>query len=572
MKKIFTLILAFFVAGALTVQAQINAESPFPATFEVTSPTSIAGEYDYGAQTQNAEDPNIWGPQLSGTLSGELVWAYDDTDSLGCNAIATDLTGKFALIRRGVCEFGTKVYNAEQAGAEAVVIVNHYDNIEDAAGTIVGMLGGVDGPNVTIPAVFVSRNTAEIIIGELDAGNTVEVAFVVSTFYDPVSSFSYHTPLDEAIPFNDFQVNFVNPSATDALDVTVTASVTNPSGTTDEITGTLNVGPLGDSIITLDGSYTPTELGEYSVAWTNSANSDFLQTAFVATENTWAVDDGTIDLTAGPSDADFSSAEGNLFYQVGGLVLVDDDGAVATSASFGLANADLLFTGDQEADQILITLYDADNDEDDVIDFTAGGSFNDLTAVAFGLHLITGNELAGELINVQLEDLTDNDNAVDLKPGGAYYISVVYDGVLAGTGVAPRFVSSDYVPYTQNLITTPLFLDQLYSGWADRTVAIRLHREGFVGTDDLPLLEVGELSISPNPTTEVLNVEFDLNERASEVDAMIIDITGRVVQRMSWNDVQTGLYPIDVSNLSSGSYILSVMTPEGYRANKFIKQ
>ncbi len=569
MRVTFTFILLLFVAAV--GYSQINDESPYPVDFEALAPNSIVGIYDYGTQVGDATNP-IWGPTLSETVSGEIVWAYDATDSLVCDAVVTDLTGKFALIRRGTCGFVNKVFNAQQAGAIGVVIVNHYNDPAQTGATIVGMLGG-DGSissQVTIPAVFVGRTTGEILDSELSEGNPVTVSFTVKSFYDPIASFSYHTPLSSALAVDAFRANFLN-TGDSPVDVSIQATITSPSGEEESLVGTSNVASLADSVVLLDGSYLPTELGEYTVEWTNDQSTEVLTSTFVMTEHTFAVDNGDLSLSAGPSEAQF--AAGSLVYQVGGIVLTNGDGAVASYASFGLANGAEIFTGDANADQILVILYDADADNNNTIDFAAAGAtFDDLTPVALGTYLITGTE-TGDLVYVELEDLADGDNLVELKPGGAYYITISYDGTEAGLGIAPRFVASAGTPYI-NYPTTPLFLDQLYTGWAGLSVAVRLHLDGFVlptSTEEVTPLADAKVELSPNPVRNMLNISFELDNMADRVVVGMFDMNGKLLGNYEYRQVANQTVQVDVNQLPAGTYFLSIVTPEGAAVEKFTK-
>ncbi|MCB0638828.1 MAG: T9SS type A sorting domain-containing protein [Lewinella sp.] len=569
MKNVYFWLIAVLMILPFVGSAQINTDSPYPTIFEVLAPGNIAGSYGYGTQTYNADAPDSWGPILNETVSGELIWAYDDIDSLCCNTVITDLTGKMALIRRGECDFSQKVYNAQVAGAIGVVIVNHYDDPDNNANTLVGMLGVTNAADVTIPAIFISRATGELITGELDAGNPVTVSFTVNTFYNPVGSFSWHTPLSEAIEFDAFRVNFVNPSTTDPVEVTINATIIAPSGAQTSLTGTETVTPAADSVINMVGSYLPEEAGEYTVIYNNTLTDETVSTGFVMTDYTYALDNGDISLDAGPSSDLFISS--NLLYQTANLVLCDEDGATVSFASFGLSNAAEVFTGDPDADQVAIVLYDADADDDGFLDFSTNPSFADLTQVAFGTYTITGNEGASELVTVQLEDLTDGDNQVELKGDGAYYISIAYDGTLAGTGIPPRFIASANIPYL-NFPSTPLQLDQFYTGWADRTVAIRLHLDGFVGTRDVEALPAEKISIFPNPATDLINLRFDLDQPAERIDVGLLDMQGKLLSTYRFSTVDGAPVQIDINQLPTGTYFLSIITPEGYRAEKFIKQ
>lgn len=567
MRLVFTTISTLFICSFAI--AQINDESPFPADFAVDAPASIAGVYDYGTQASDA-DNLIWGEAITETVTGELIWAYDDTDSLGCNSTVTDLTGKFALIRRGVCGFSTKCLNAQNAGAIAVVIVNHYSDDDDGSETLYGMLGGEIGADVTIPAVFISRASGETITPILDSGETIEVAFRVKSFYNPVSSYSYQTPLDEAIEVDVFRINYVNPNPAETVTVTASATITSPGGTETVLTGVSDAAPIVEDTVFMDGSFTPTELGEYAVRWTHDQFDEVQETKFLMTEHTFAVNRDDPKLPVGPSDDRFVN-DYNFVYQVGALVLPDDDGAIATHASFGITNAATLFSNEPTGDIITIILYDADADGDDVIDLE--NNFQDLSPVGIAEYAITGQEGEEELLYVALEDLEDGDGLIDLKPNGAYYIVIAYDGVNAGTGIAPRFLGTRSVEYL-GFPTTPLFLDQLYTGWANSTVAVQLHTNGFippVATDDIVSLDAAKVSAMPNPVQDELNVAFLLDEVADKVNVNIIDVAGKVLSSYEFEQVYQNNVQIDMKNFASGVYFLSISTPEGYRSLKIVK-
>ena len=90
-------------------------------------------------------------------LDGNLVQAVDAADGAGpspvdaCSPIsnAASIGDNIALIQRGTCLFVTKVRNAQDAGAIAVVV---YDNVD---GPPAGM-AGVD-PSITIPSIRITR-------------------------------------------------------------------------------------------------------------------------------------------------------------------------------------------------------------------------------------------------------------------------------------------------------------------------------------------------------------------------------------------------------------------------------
>jgi PA domain/Bacterial Ig-like domain (group 3)/Subtilase family/Putative Ig domain/Secretion system C-terminal sorting domain/PKD-like domain/HYR domain/Ig-like domain CHU_C associated len=93
----------------------------------------------------------VFGAPISTTpVSGDFVYIPDGAASyLGCSAYAAgSLTGKVALIDRGVCNFTVKVKNAQNAGAVGVIIVNN--------GPGLATMGGID-PAINIPSIFISQ-------------------------------------------------------------------------------------------------------------------------------------------------------------------------------------------------------------------------------------------------------------------------------------------------------------------------------------------------------------------------------------------------------------------------------
>ena len=130
----------------------------------VNSPPAIAGNYAVGTAG--------FGPSVSSPgQTANLVQALDAADGAGpsttdgCSPLtnAGAISGNLALIDRGMCTFVTKVKNAQNAGAVAVVIV---DNV--SAGTPPGM-GGSDA-TITIPAVSITLANGNTIKAQLGSG------------------------------------------------------------------------------------------------------------------------------------------------------------------------------------------------------------------------------------------------------------------------------------------------------------------------------------------------------------------------------------------------------------------
>jgi len=88
------------------------------------------------------------------TYTYKTAASVDSANVEGCDPWPADaFTGYAAVISRGTCEFGTKVLNAEEAGAEFVVIYNHATGGDG----LITMGAGEDGGKVTITSIFIGH-------------------------------------------------------------------------------------------------------------------------------------------------------------------------------------------------------------------------------------------------------------------------------------------------------------------------------------------------------------------------------------------------------------------------------
>jgi hypothetical protein len=114
---------------------------------QINAPAAIAGTYLAGRAQ--------FGPALEYPGVNKQVMPVVENGQLGlaCNALdaenASAVKNRIALVLRGTCAFTVKTFNAQNAGARGVIVV---DNV---AGSPPPDLGGAD-PNVTIPAVRIS--------------------------------------------------------------------------------------------------------------------------------------------------------------------------------------------------------------------------------------------------------------------------------------------------------------------------------------------------------------------------------------------------------------------------------
>lgn len=114
-------------------------------------------------------------------FDADLAYVLDnDSSYLGCVASGyptNSLLGKIALIDRGLCNFSKKVYNAQNAGAIGVIIVN---NVPGELPLF--MLSGLYADSVTIPSIMITYEDGEKVREWLDSNKTVTAEFGSLTY------------------------------------------------------------------------------------------------------------------------------------------------------------------------------------------------------------------------------------------------------------------------------------------------------------------------------------------------------------------------------------------------------
>ncbi len=172
--------------GSTLAAGQLRVSAPAPAPEDLQDiPFSTA---EFGA-------PLAGGIEL--TYPYVAAGSVDPANEEGCMPwAATSFAGKAVLISRGICEFSQKVYLAEQAGAEFVVVYNSADGGDD----LITMAGGANAEDVTISSIFVGNTDGMGMVdwyvqeGD-DAALTLDtMAFPVDSQPDIIANFSSRGP------------------------------------------------------------------------------------------------------------------------------------------------------------------------------------------------------------------------------------------------------------------------------------------------------------------------------------------------------------------------------------------
>ena len=182
---------------ALTVAASTRDGETSIEAIDISEPPAIAGRYE-------AKEASFT-PALADVdpLEAGVILADDDTINLadgtqgtrsdGCQPFVNDseMSGQIALIARGGCDFDEKIANADDAGAIAAIVYNFNDD------PIV--MQGESGLS-DIPALMIGQADGNLIIAELDSGNTVTAVLDKSFFLseeqtgNQIASFSSRGP------------------------------------------------------------------------------------------------------------------------------------------------------------------------------------------------------------------------------------------------------------------------------------------------------------------------------------------------------------------------------------------
>jgi hypothetical protein len=564
MKKNLTLLLAALFMLASGAKAQTLDDEVFVLDLKING--SVVKTYRKAACGFSSTGTG-WGfaPPIT-DFCLPVVWAYDITpDSLGCDSIANNYSGKMVMIRRGACEFGRKALWGQIAGAGAVAVVNgtaatHGDDCNQP-----GMGAGVFGIQVTVPTVMLSRIAAADIDAALKAGQQPELCFRRLSLYDATAEYSHLTPVDQEVSADLLAFRSVNRTGLDQ-EFTGKFVITDPAGTVTELASDpILIAAEADSLVAANASYAPTPglTGEYTIQYTADKATgvgDTLVRKFRVTPNTWGTDNL---IRNGGAFNDASFATGGNIYISGSVVVTGANAPTVKLATFGIENAATIAdTLTPETNVVNVLLYDGDANDDNVNDLGSGTTaFDALTLVGFA-DVPFSNTTTTDLQDVELIPLGSD---LTLKPNHLYYIAIKYDGNANSTslGKSISFSTTQQVFYDQRIgLHTPLILDNSYSGWGGSTVITRLHQEAYDPTVfvNTPVLEKIKYSVTPNPTADFVNINLDLTSENETVVVQILDHMGRTISTQVKKNFKNGRVSFDGSRLPSGNYVAYVRT------------
>ncbi|HMQ46126.1 MAG TPA: T9SS type A sorting domain-containing protein [Saprospiraceae bacterium] len=539
---------------------------------------------------------------------GETVPSDNDTWSpvgfYGCVAPVNgeELNGKIAMTGRGTCEFGVKVQNVESSGAVAAIVANRAPlglTVGTHTDGLVWMGAGAVGDLTVIPSLFITYEDRKI-IEDLSAliGGPVNITILNNYMYDASATYAHGTDVNQAKVLDSIQLVLINRDTLPIPNVEVTATITAPGGSTTTLTASIDT--LAPPPVDLSGElrvffdeYSPSEVGTYTIEFSASTeagntplDSETLSISFdVSDDYVLRLDNGDIyeNVNFELNEAAYQGA-GTLIFNIGAIYRTGATATSATYASFAIANAAELAPGLTFS----LELFDADPDGDGNLDNDASNAVdrNDFAGNFLGSaeYELEGTETGSDLILVEFE------TPIALEANKTYILMLNHNGLLDDNFSPPAYsVAGDHNlagygnVWEMATIGTETYVFEVdgFEWWNDDTPGLphgglrpvlRLHLDGYVpvGTEDLPVLAADRFTMMPNPATELVNLQFDLENISEQVQVKVIDMMGKVVMSAQYENVQQDTRVLNVSQLPTGTYLVSVLTQEGYRTKKLV--
>lgn len=557
MKK--NLLLLLFCSFFTTLNAQFTGEFTFVLEVKIDGNTTTFKEGNCGFSA--TED---WGGPLTFNVCMPIVWGFDASDSLGCEDLLEDYSGKLVLLRRGGCEYGQKAYNAQLKNAAAVAIANGYGSTHGNDCTVIKMGKGTLFHDVTIPTFMFCRDMVDFIDAALKNGKQPEICARRVSLHDPTAEYSYAVPVAQVDTMDFITVQCINQTGI-GKELHAFATITDPIGTVTVLSKTKYIAAGADSIIYFP-IYKPNPVvGLYTVEYTVAelvAVGDTVRREFRVTPYTFATDN--FKPYVGLPDFEPPMLPSNQFFA--SLYKTGDVEMEAKWVSFGVNNASLIASDDSTDNYITIVLYDADEDNNGIASaISSPHFFTQIPFIAFADVTFDKFLPSDSIIHVELRAIVGDE--ILLKPNHLFYLRLIYDGTVSGQQIL--FSTSQKVEYglvneKVGLITPTILEGFSPYGRADVTGIARLNDKAFdpssqVAVKMLPL-SPKKCIISPNPAVDFVQVDMALDKENAAVTVSLIDLKGQIVASKTMKNIQNSSIKMDTQHLPSGNYGILVRT------------
>ena len=616
MKKAVLSILSLFLAWALSAQSTVIFEEQFdggiPDTWEISSgdPEGAVWQWSSTGEAEEALVDGVvlpaifWGTlpaiQSPSVANGAAMYNSDVYDAGGSNVGAGPYPGTHS---------GSLTSPVIDCSGEEQVYLSFYQFARANANSISTIVeASNDGETwvefpinrtVTENGSTAANNLQVIDISEVAAGQaTVQVRFTWDGRYyfwliDDVQLITppeYEWELDSFFYTPSSFIQPVTQIGTDTFAFIIEASNlgTEPipnftfkatvqqivgNNTTTIYTDSLLIdtfaSQIRDSILRIEEVFAPElGVGDYQIRYELYSQDDIaeytrfnnVQTAPFRVSNALFAKEDDIDVAFRPS-AGGDYAIGN-FYQMSPLsgnnyVIQDLRFASAKNASDGPLEGNIVtFLIYRVKDEVEPNWSNFDDATDESLDIAG-----------FGTYEFTAADENFDLITVEVFNL--DGEPIELDPGARYFVMASYadeNSVLFHT------FNDDIDYWTSDLfkVSTVLFRETWFlAGFGRETAAVlRMAIELATATDETPL-EDNAMTLFPNPSSEVLNVQLGLEE-ATPAMLIIADMQGKVLDIREYDNVQKETLQFNVSHLPAGTYLMRVSTDAGTKTKQFV--
>jgi len=566
---------ALYFLFALGFVSQVNAQ----VIFYVETPPSLVGN----REMTWADPAGGWGcPDMNlpiNAILDTLVFAVDGTaaDSLVCGAVtnAASVAGQIAVIYRGDCEFGAKAFNAQQAGAIGVVIINNIP------GAPIAMGAGAQGVNVTIPVCMITQADGAALKAQIDAGNVTAFFGSKFGFYDNdlgIWPKDYIMPLATSTPYRTSQVaaEYANQMGSWVFNFGQNVQ------TNVRLHGSVSFG--GSSIYSQQSA--PATINPGDSLWIQLPN--FSQPTYnvgLYKASYSVTSDSTDDFIAdNMRRADFSVSDS--LFAFGALDTVSlmpiNNATYRPSASTGefevclhfkdslasrLATAGMSFVASTPATDSLnnvyieTTLYEW---LDAFTDVTGTVTFADLNAVAFGGYTYDSN-LQNQRVYAPFSgqyQLNDNTRYLFcVKTFDAF----VYIGF--GTQVDYDEHINSYLQPVSPISDNGTWYWAGFGTDVVPSITVTLFDEVSMGDESVTTVTNGNPPY-PNPASNMIYVP--LANPMGNMEISILDMSGKTIKTEMVNVTTAGSLPINIEGVSNGQYIIRLNSNSGTQSFKVL--
>ena len=358
------------------------------------------------------------------------------------------------------------------------------------------------------------------------------------------------------------------------LNITITDLADNSVVYTEDLSyGDIPADSLVENVLFPSAGFLPTDMTVYEGVYTISSdstdenpdnNTQIFQ--FAVTDTLFAKEAGP-EFPAYPAGDDPWNGAATHSWAFGAVYYIKDaTDLYARTVGFSVEGTD-----SNAGEIIQVRLYKWNDANDDSV-----CQSDERTFVGLAIYTLTGSELIEDIITLPVYTITGD--PIALESNTHYIVMVEYEapgttqisfGGSSAFDYGAMWFRSDELGMTRHagLFAIEPTLENAQYDPIFGTIAVARLSIGdalTVGTDNF-LSEDNKVSVFPNPATDKVNLSMELTQNFDQVQVSLLDLSGKVLETRSLQNVQEAVETFRVSELPAGSYILQINTEAGNR-------